>query len=95
MKYPMRLAKYNLTEADMAEMRRLRNEDPITWGVNALARKFECSDVIVRIAAPAPEDHKKWLAEKLERRKARWGPIKTQAREDRKRRAEMLYRGEL
>lgn len=95
MKYARRLAKYNLNEADLAEMRKLRSEDPLTWSVNALAKKFECSPVIVQIAAPAPAEHKEWAAEKMQRQQARWGPIKTQAREDRKRRAELLYRGQL
>ncbi|VUC34779.1 unnamed protein product [Clonostachys rosea] len=95
MSYPRRRAQYNLTEDDMAEMRRLRNEDPLTWSTAALARKFKCSPIIVSIAAPAPDQHKKWLKEKEERRRERWGPIKTQAREDRGRRAEMLYRGEI
>ncbi|CAH0018029.1 unnamed protein product [Clonostachys rhizophaga] len=95
MSYPRRRAQYNLTEDDMAEMRRLRNEDPLTWSTNALSKKFNCSPIIVSIAAPAPAEHKKWLEEKAERRRERWGPIKTQAREDRGRRAEMLYRGEI
>jgi hypothetical protein len=95
LRYKRRLAKYNLTETDLAEMKRLRKEDPLQWSVRALAAKFECSPIIVQIAAPAPEDHKQWLEQKMDRQKARWGPIKTQAREDRRRRAEMLYRGDL
>jgi hypothetical protein len=95
MRYPRRETKYNLTSADFDEMRRLREEDPLKWSVNALSRHFACSPIIVQIAAPASADHLKWLREKLERKKARWGPIKTQARDDRKRRAEMLYRGEI
>lgn len=93
--YPRRTAQYNLNEADMAEMKRLRQEDPLTWSVNALAAKFKCSPILVTIAAPAPEEHTKWRKAKMERQKSRWGPIKTKAREDRGRRAEMLYRGEL
>ncbi|KAL6815429.1 mitochondrial ribosomal protein subunit L20 domain-containing protein [Trichoderma sp. SZMC 28013] len=95
MRYKRRQPKYNLTKEHIEEMRRLRNEDPLTWSVQKLARKFECSTVFVQMAAPAPPEHLQWLKGKLERKMERWGPKKTQAREDRKRRAEMLYRGEL
>ncbi|KAL7959476.1 mitochondrial ribosomal protein subunit L20 domain-containing protein [Trichoderma compactum] len=95
MRYKRRQPKYNLTKEHIEEMRRLRSEDPLTWSVQKLARKFECSTVFVQMAAPAPPEHLQWLKGKLERKMERWGPKKTQAREDRKRRAEMLYRGEL
>lgn len=94
-KYRARNPKSHITKVDVEEMNRLRTEDPLTWSVNALAKKFECSDVFVKMAAPAPREHTKWLEEKLERRKARWGPIRAQAREDRARREAMLHRGEL
>jgi hypothetical protein len=94
-KYKRRTPKTNITEKEVEEMKRLRAEDPVTWTVNALAKKFDCSTIFVKMAAPASQEHTQWLAEKLERRKARWGPMKTQAREDRKRREEMLHRGEL
>lgn len=87
--------RYHLSAEDVSEMRRLREEDPLKWSVNQLARKFDCSPVFVRIAAPASKEHTAWVKAKKERQVARWGPKKTQAREDRKTRAEMLYRGEL
>ncbi|KAL7933235.1 mitochondrial ribosomal protein subunit L20 domain-containing protein [Trichoderma chlorosporum] len=95
MRYKRRQPKYNLTREHIEEMRRLRAEDPLAWSVQKLARKFECSTVFVQMAAPAPPEHLQWLRGKMERKMERWGPKKTQAREDRKRRAEMLYRGEL
>ncbi|KAK1255415.1 hypothetical protein MKX08_009410 [Trichoderma sp. CBMAI-0020] len=95
MRYKRRQPKYNLTKEHIEEMRRLRAEDPLTWSVQKLARKFECSTVFVQMAAPAPAEHLEWLKAKMERKMERWGPKRTQAREDRKRRAEMLYRGEL
>ncbi|KAG5984725.1 hypothetical protein E4U55_003497 [Claviceps digitariae] len=95
MRYKRRTARYNLTEADVEEIRRLREEDPITWSVGKLAAKFDCSAVFVKMVAPASREHHQWLKDKLNRKMARWGPKKTQAREDRRRRAEMLYRGEL
>lgn len=87
--------KYHLSAEDVQEMRKLREQDPLKWSVNQLARKFECSPVFVRIAAPAPKEHTAWLKEKKDRQVSRWGPKKTQAREDRKVRSEMVYRGEL
>ncbi|GFP57020.1 54S ribosomal protein L20, mitochondrial [Trichoderma asperellum] len=95
MRYKRRQPKYNLTKEHIEEMRRLRSEDPLTWSVQKLARKFECSTVFVQMAAPAPPEHLQWLKAKMDRKMERWGPKRTQAREDRKRRAEMLYRGEL
>ncbi|CAM1500644.1 Fc.00g098060.m01.CDS01 [Cosmosporella sp. VM-42] len=95
MDYKRRNPNYNLTVEDIKEMKRLRNEDPIKWSAAALAEKFNCSNMFVRMAAPAPEEHLKALKAKEARREARWGPIRTAAREDRKRRTEMLYRGQL
>lgn len=95
MQYKHRNPKYNLSQEQIEEIRALRKEDPLKWSVNKLAQKFECSPVFIQIASPAPAEHTKWLKEKLERKMARWGPKKTQAREDRKRRTEMMYRGEL
>ncbi|KAM5352662.1 hypothetical protein ACJ41O_005384 [Fusarium nematophilum] len=95
MKYARRDPNYNLTAADIQEMKRLRAEDPVTWSVNNLAEKFGCSTVFVKMAAPAPVEHLKNLKAKQERREARWGTIRANAREDRKRRTGMLYRGEL
>ncbi|KAM4057511.1 mitochondrial ribosomal protein [Hirsutella rhossiliensis] len=95
MRYHRREPRYHLKEEDVAEMRRLRLADPVQWSVGHLAQKFDCSPIFVRMVAPAPPGHIEWLEGKLERKMARWGPKKRQAREDRKRRAEMMYRGEL
>lgn len=93
-KQPVRQQQH-LSAEQVQEMRRLRAEDPLTWSVGALARKFACSAVFVQIAAPAGASHKAWLEEQKQKREARWGSKKTTAREDRKRRAELMYRGEL
>ncbi|KAG6024191.1 hypothetical protein E4U19_002371 [Claviceps sp. Clav32 group G5] len=95
MKYKRRTPRYNVTEEDIETIRLLRAEDPITWSVSKLAAKFDCSEVFIKMVAPASKEHSKWLQEKMEKKKARWGHIRTQAREERKMRAEMLYRGEL
>ncbi|OLN93039.1 54S ribosomal protein L20, mitochondrial [Colletotrichum chlorophyti] len=87
--------RYHLTKDDVAEIRRLRAEDPVRWSVTALARKFDCSETFITICTPAPREHKERLERKLEAVKGRWGSIRTKAREDRARRKEMLFRGEL
>ncbi|KAK2003284.1 hypothetical protein LX36DRAFT_651262 [Colletotrichum falcatum] len=87
--------RYHLTREDVAEIRRLRAEDPGFWSVTALARKFDCSETFITICTPAPREHKERLERKLESVKSRWGAIRTKAREDRSRRKEMLFRGEL
>ncbi|KAL0942657.1 mitochondrial 54S ribosomal protein mL58 [Colletotrichum truncatum] len=87
--------RYHLTRDDVAEIRRLRAEDPVQWSVGALARKFDCSETFITICTPAPREHKERIARKLEAVKGRWGSIRTKAREDRTRRKEMLFRGEL
>lgn len=85
----------HVTQEQIVEMKRLRQEDPLQWSTARLASKFACSPVFVSIAAPAPKEHIKWLEEKLERKKQRWGHLKRQARDDRRKRAEMMYRGEI
>ncbi|KAK7397921.1 hypothetical protein QQX98_012706 [Neonectria punicea] len=93
--YKRRTPSYHLGAEDIKEMKRLRNEDPFKWTSYSLAEKFQCSSVFVRMAAPAPPEYLKALKDKAERRESRWGHIRAKARDDRKRRTEMLYRGEL
>ncbi|KAH7148414.1 mitochondrial ribosomal protein subunit L20-domain-containing protein [Dactylonectria macrodidyma] len=93
--YKRRTPSYHLGVEDIKEMKRLRNEDPFKWTSYALAEKFKCSSVFVRMAAPAPAEYLKALKDKAERREGRWGHIRTKAREDRKRRTELLYSGKL
>jgi hypothetical protein len=88
MNYKRRNPSYHIGVEQIEEMRRLRNED-------RLAEKFKCSTVFVKMAAPATQEHVKWLKEKQDRKAARWGPIKARAMEDRKRRAELVMRGEI
>lgn len=94
--FPSRInPRYHLTREDVAEIRRLRAEDPVRWSVNRLAKKFDCSEVFITICTPAPRDHKENLERKLEAVKRRWGAIRTKARLERTKRKEMLFRGEL
>jgi len=83
---PFQEKKYHLTPADVAEMRRLRAEDPRQWTRVRLAEKFGCSVFFVNLfAQKVPELEAEWEAEH-ERARSRWGRTKTEAREDRSRR---------
>lgn len=87
--------KYNVTQEQVEEMRKLRAEDPITWSVHRLAEKFECSNYFVMMCCKASREHKDRERERLEAIKARWGPIRTHAREERQKRKHLLLRGAL
>lgn len=87
--------KRHLSPEDVAEMRRLRALDPVEWSVLRLANKYDCSPIFVMLAVRASPEHRARTRERLEDVKRRWGPIRTKAREDRRKRQDMLLRGEL
>ncbi|KAI0170777.1 mitochondrial ribosomal protein subunit L20-domain-containing protein [Pestalotiopsis sp. NC0098] len=89
------LPKHNVTKEQVEEMRALRALDPTKWSVAALAKKFECTNWFVMMCCKATPEHKASEQARLEAIKARWGPIRTKAREDRQKRKAMLGRGEL
>ncbi|KAK0652204.1 mitochondrial ribosomal protein subunit L20-domain-containing protein [Cercophora newfieldiana] len=84
---------YHLTEADVAEMRRLRAADPLTNSVSALATRFNCPKLFVVMCCHSNAKHQEEMAARKEAIKGRWGPRKTAAREDRQRRKQMLLDG--
>ena len=86
---------YHLSQEDVAEIRRLRAEDPVTWSVTKLATKFNCSKVFITICTAAPREHKERVEKKLDVIKGRWGTIRTKARVERIKRKDMLFKGEL
>lgn len=90
---PVRQQKYHLTADDIAEIRRLRQEDPRTWTRVKLAEKFNCSQFFVSLCAQAPEIKAERDVE-LEAVKSSWGRQKREAREDRQRRKQLWGRGE-
>ncbi|KAK7991989.1 54S ribosomal protein L20 [Apiospora saccharicola] len=87
--------KFNVTREQVAEMRALRAADPMKWSVVRLAEKFECSKLFVMICCKASAEHQAKERERKEAIKARWGPIRSQAREDRKKRRTLLLRSEI
>lgn len=84
---PVQQKKYHLSAADVAEMQRLRQQDPRLWTRAKLADKFACSDFFVGIVAKNAQAGQARHKE-LERIKSRWGPRKVKARMDRVRRRE-------
>lgn len=77
--------KYHLGEAEIAEIRRLRQEDPFKWTRLALAEKFNCSQFFVSLVQKSPVAAAKHARDLVDAKK-QWGQRKTMAREDRSRR---------
>lgn len=86
--------KHHLTEAEIAEIYKLRSADPFTWTAVKLARKFNCSSFFVRMCCEATEEVKELERQKTEARRAKWGPKKTRAYEDKLKRRELALRDE-
>jgi hypothetical protein len=90
---PITYQRHHLTEEDVEEMRRLRKLDPDRWTVSKLGRKFNCTSFFVQQCTSAPE-HRQKKIDAMEAAKAREGPRRKKAKEDRKRRWEMVMRDE-
>jgi hypothetical protein len=88
-----RQRKYNVTEEQVEEMRRLRAEDPVQWSVLKLAAKFDCTPMFVMICCRPSDEHHAKERQRLQAIKARWGPRRTKAREDRFKRRTLLLQG--
>lgn len=87
--------RHHLTKEQVEEIRRLRSQDPEEFSVLKLSRKYNCSPIFVMMACRSSAEHKAAMKERLAKQKERWGPIRTQARIDRRKRKVMLLRGEL
>ena len=88
-----KIPSHHLTDADIAEIQRLRTSDPVTWSVLKLARKFNCSSRFIIMCASAPEKAE-LEQKKVEAVRAKWGPRRTKAREDRVKRRELILKDE-
>ncbi|KAI1260974.1 mitochondrial ribosomal protein subunit L20-domain-containing protein [Xylariaceae sp. FL1019] len=91
----LREKQYNVTKEQVAEMRQLRTENPAKWSVLKLAKKYDCTPMFIMMCVHAPAEHQKKEYERKEAIKARWGPIRTKAREERKKRKDLLLSGGL
>jgi hypothetical protein len=83
---------HHLTDADIAEIQRLRSSDPMKWSQNKLAKKFNCSMHFIQICCQASAEKKELDRQQLEAIKARWGPKRTRAREDRLKRRDLILK---
>lgn len=86
---------YHLTKEDVAELKKLRFEDPETWTVTKLAEKFKCSTKFVRIVGRVPVAFRDKVEENMKRKMATWGPRKLKAFHEKGERIRMIFRGEL
>ncbi|KXX76915.1 hypothetical protein MMYC01_208100 [Madurella mycetomatis] len=86
---------HSVTKEDIEQMRALRLADPVTNSVQALAERFGCSKLFVMMCCQSPREHRDKVKAQEEAVKARWGPRRTAAREERRRRWEMVLNGEI
>ncbi|KAL8288866.1 hypothetical protein RB597_000784 [Gaeumannomyces tritici] len=86
-----------VTEAEVREMREKRLSDPKRWSVTVLAREYKTTKPFVMLATGTAKmtAHKREMQAELDKVKERWGPKKIKAREDRDRRREMMFNGEI
>ncbi len=62
-----------LNAQQIAQMQTLRQQDPKKWSAGALAKRFGCSPLFVRIAAPAPKGIKEERLAAMAAVKQTWG----------------------
>ncbi|KAI2606113.1 mitochondrial ribosomal protein subunit L20-domain-containing protein [Hypoxylon fragiforme] len=86
---------YNVTREQVEEMRQLRAEDPEKWSVHELARRYSCAPIFVMMCCRADREHRDREKARLDAVKARWGPIRSHAREERKKRKILLHQDAL
>ncbi|KAI4121825.1 MAG: hypothetical protein LQ338_006157 [Usnochroma carphineum] len=86
--------KYHLKEDEIAEIHRLRQEDPFTWSRKKLAQKFDCSEFFVAMICEVSPERKAQQQRALDEIKARWGNRRRHAREDRQKRRVLWGRDE-
>lgn len=84
--------KHHLTEAEVAEIAKLRTEDPFLWTAPKLARKFNCSSFFVKMCCEASDEVKELDRKRREEEMASWGPRKKRAYEDKLKRIELALR---
>ncbi|KAL1874852.1 hypothetical protein Daus18300_003393 [Diaporthe australafricana] len=88
-------ARGPVTKDEVEEMRRLRQEDPHKWNVAALSEKYQIPHIFVSMCCQAPKEKLEFERKKMELIRQRWGPMRAKAKEEKHRRTEMLYRGEI
>lgn len=93
--HPPKFERPPITKEEVEEMRQLRQEDPSRWNVKALSDKYQIPQSFVMACCQAPKEKIEFERKKLELISKRWGAMKRKAKEDKERRREMLFRGEI
>jgi hypothetical protein len=95
-KKPKQVPHHHLSDADIAEIQRLKREDGTVWTNKKLARKFNCSTMFISIcSSQCGADDSAWMAsekKRLDLVKEKWGPRRRMAHEDKLKRMEMALR---
>lgn len=86
--------KYHLKPSDIEEIRKLRQNDPMTWSRHKLAKRFDCSPMFIAMVCEASPQKKEIQRQVLEAVQSRWGTKRQMAREDRQLRKESWGRDE-
>jgi hypothetical protein len=93
---PKQVPHHHLSDADIAEIQRLKREEGSVWTNKKLARRFNCSTMFVSICAcQSGADDSAWRASekaRLDLVKQRWGPRRAMAHEDKLKRMEIALR---
>ncbi|OTB09169.1 hypothetical protein M426DRAFT_316464 [Hypoxylon sp. CI-4A] len=87
--------RQNVTQDQVAEMRHLRASDPGRWSVLKLAERYACTPYFVMMCCRSPAEHRERERARLDAVKAGWGPIRGAAREERRKRKDLLLRDAL
>lgn len=83
---------YNLTEADIAEIQRLRLEDPEQWTRKVLSKKFNCSPFFISMVSNPASERQVEMDRRLGIIKSGWTDHRANARKDRVRRKQLWLR---
>ncbi|KAF4633587.1 hypothetical protein G7Y89_g4519 [Cudoniella acicularis] len=97
-KRPGKVPHHHLHDADIAEIQRLKREEPQDWTCAKLARKFNCSTMFISICLSqsgcTDMERPARVRAEQEAIKEKWGPRKRMAHEDRLKRWDMALRDE-
>lgn len=80
--------QYHLTAEDIAEIQRLRLEDPEKWTRKALAAKYQCSPFFISMVSKPDASRLAKMNDTLNTIKSEWTQHRKSARRDRARRRE-------
>ncbi|SCU77582.1 LADA_0A01178g1_1 [Lachancea dasiensis] len=83
---------YHLKPEQVAEIQRLRTENPDKYTRKVLAQKFDVSPLFISLVSSASKTRVEDMSQRLETIKKDWHPKRAIARQDREKRKELWYR---